>query len=130
MKRIIAWVILILLLLLPAPFAQDDGTMLEWPHTTTLLWSVIDTIYIPPRDTTRYYIKEIKQKCDTANGVMLSCSVYNCDCSPFPFVTNCRPDTIWADKVQVWLTPEQLEGLIKQITPRKPGEPMEWIGTY
>ncbi|KKK82808.1 hypothetical protein LCGC14_2799700 [marine sediment metagenome] len=69
-------------------------------------------IWTPKRDTTHYYIKEIKQKCDTTGWLM--CAVYNCNCRGWPHVS-CVDDTVWAEKVQVWLTPTQLKELMRII---------------
>ena len=98
----------LVLLFLAMPVMAGDS--LFWVDTTQL-WP-------PHRDTTRYYIKEIKQKCDTIH----KWSSYDCRkcrvacsaliCTP---QVQCVDDTIWADKVQVWLTPEQLSKLTKLL---------------
>ena len=107
MKRIIAWVILIALLLFSSPYAQDDIDTTVWSQP--LLWSPIDTFRTPQRDTTRVYIKEIKQKCDTT-WVPFS---EPCEGVFYGFrKIKCVNDTIWADKVPVWLTPTELEQLM------------------
>ena len=100
---------------------------------------IIDSVLWSPAkiDTTRYYIKEIKQKCDTTlvriTDNICDSGILRCGCGHYATHTTkikCVDDTVWAEKVQVWLTPEQLKRLIKQITPRKPGEPMELMGTW
>ena len=128
-KTIIAWVILILFLLSSGLYAQDDGLMLEQPLTTNLLWSPIDTLWGYERDTTRCYIKEIKQKCDTTYhrnpriNVLITpnicdSGILHCGCGRYTTYRTeikCQSDTVWADKVQVWLTPEQLKRLMKVV---------------
>ena len=128
--------IALILLLVGLPVAaQDDGTMLEWPiHPLTLLWSPIDTLRTHHRHTTRYYIKEIKQKCDTAfvpiTPNICDSGILNCGCGHYTTYCSakikCVDDTVWADKVQVWLTPDQLEQLFDMIKEREQMLDRKW----
>lgn len=55
-------------------------------------------------DTTKEYIEEIREVCDTTFK-------YNRRClCMFDHIT-CHTDTIWGDKVQVWLTPREIKYL-------------------
>lgn len=110
-----------------------------WGQSPIPLWTPINTLWGLERDTTRYYIKEIKQKCDTVHqwvshdcrrsnmnrlnrfGCRPACSALVC----VPKIT-CVDDTVWAEKVQVWLTPEQLEQLTEIIKERKARLDKEW----
>lgn len=78
-------------------------------------------IGLPPQlDTTHHYIKEIKQKCDTiyeAMGGHDCTECPKCGIPPITFWSNtkCVDDTTWAHKIQIWLTPTELEQLMKLI---------------
>ena len=110
--------VLILLFLAMPVMAQDDGTMLEWTTVDSLHWTGLWSPLPLERDTTRYYIKEIKQKCDTIHKwsshdcrkCRVACSALIC--TPR---TECVDDTTWAPKMQIWLTPIELEQLMKLI---------------
>ena len=85
-------------------------------------WAPLDTLWSVPRDTTRNYIKEIKQKCDTTlvriTDNICDSGILRCGCGHYATHTTkikCVDDTVWAEKVQVWLTPEQLKELMRII---------------
>ena len=105
----------LVLLFLAMPVMAGDS--LFWVDTTQL-WP-------PHRDTTRYYIKEIKQKCDTTlKLVSHNCSEYGLACLLYRYAKDieCVDDTVWAEKVQVWLTPNQLKILMGKIREREQWE--------
>jgi hypothetical protein len=68
-----------------------------------------------PKDTARWYIKAIGEKCDSTYKKIYAPTPEN----PLFFqqvyerTITCKTDTTWAEKVQVWLRPEQLEKLIQ-----------------
>ena len=108
-KTIIAWVILILFLLSPGLYAQHA------------MWSSMDTT-ASQRDTTRYYVFDVKErtKCDTST-VTLPCpdpsyaaQGVSCLLLHYKTVVECN-DTTWAPKIQIWLTPIELEQLMELI---------------
>ena len=99
----------LILLFLAIPVSAQTGLADAWVQHGDII------VYEPHgKDTTRYYIKEIKQKCDTAD-IAIGCLVYRCDFCSIKLSITCVDDTIWADKVQVWLTPIQLEELMRII---------------
>ena len=82
------------------------------------LWSSVGT----SRDTTRYYVFDVKErtKCDTFT-VTLPCpdpsyAAQGMSCLQYHYrtVIECD-DTTWAPKIQIWLTPIELEQLMKLI---------------
>jgi hypothetical protein len=99
-----------------------DTILHEQPNHDTILYDdiadtfwTIDTmpvlqlggLYIEAtHDTIKEYMK-IGKICDTT---WITCAVYGCSCTR-PFQITCHTDTIWADKVQVWLTPKEIEYL-------------------
>ena len=75
-----------------------------------------------PKDTTRYYVFDVKErtKCDTST-VTLPCpdpsyaaQGMSCLLLHYKTVVECN-DTTWAPKIQIWLTPIELEQLMKLI---------------
>ena len=71
------------------------------------------------KDTTRYYVVEIKErtKCDTLT-VLGTCSRVGmgeaqvCAAMHYKTVIVCD-DTTWAPKIQIWLTPVQIDKLME-----------------
>lgn len=90
-----------------------NGNDLVW-GVTSGTW---DTCLSWPRhpDTTRWYIKEIKEKCDTNYiKTFLPADVSGDFYSEiYTRQIKCITDTTWAEKIEVWLQPEQLEKLTK-----------------
>lgn len=70
--------------------------------------SIADMIWgeVPAHDTTKEYIVEIREVCDTVPNyhLCLNCKLYD---------IYCHTDTIWGDKVQVWLTPWKIRVLME-----------------
>ena len=75
-----------------------------------------------PKDTTRWYIKTIGDKCDTAYKKIYvpepppisnqNATIYK---EVYERTITCKTDTTWAEKVQVWLRPEQLDKLMELV---------------
>lgn len=72
-------------------------------------------------DTLKEYVTEINEVCDTLWSKhwvpleeLIDGEQYFRQLPKIDSVV-CRPDSVWADKVQVWLTPEQTEWLLKFI---------------
>lgn len=109
---------ILVLLFLALPISAHDLIIAE---PIGAGWGIMDSIQIwtPKRDTARHYIKEIKQKCDTTyvGGTSMACSQCpKCDCtSDFWWDIECVDDTTWAHKIQIYLTPAQLEELMEMI---------------
>ena len=105
----------LILLFLAMPVSAQTGLADAWVQHGDII------VYEPHgKDTTRYYIKEIKQKCDTTYVAIGGHDCTDCPKCGTPPITfwpdiKCIDDTIWADKVQVWLTPIQLEELMRII---------------
>lgn len=81
------------------------------------IWAsdICDTMWLPKKDTTRWYIKEVKEKCDTSYlktylPANISGDFYS---EIYTREIKCKTDTTWAEKLEVWLRPEQLERLTK-----------------
>ena len=118
--------------------AQDDGTMLGW-DSQHVDWADEDTVWVLdttvangtgfgrffitiPKDTTRYYVFDVKErtKCDTFT-VTFPCPDpsyaergMSCLMLHQKTVVECN-DTTWAPKIQIWLTPIELEQLMELI---------------
>ncbi len=116
----------------------EDGVVREVDSTQIAdavwrpLWSAVTAIgLLPKHDTTRNYIKEIKQKCDTvyeAIGGHDCTKCPKCGTPPITFFADitCIDDTVWAPKVQVWLTPERLDELLDIIKEREQVLDRKW----
>src|SRR3990172_227004 len=101
---------ILLLLALPVVASAEDKFTVD-AIGATYLWGLDDCH--KPKDTTRWYIKAIGEKCDSTYKKIYAPTPEN----PLFFqqvyerTITCKTDTIWAEKVQVWLRPEQLEKL-------------------
>lgn len=80
-----------------------------------------EPFYEVPRDTTRYYISEIKTRehCDTI-AFPIACPdtsyAYQDGCLVSHYARRIRcDDTLWLKKIQVWLTPVQIEKLMEVV---------------
>lgn len=90
----------------------------------------------PTHDTTREYIVEIKEVCDTTiihetfrrfEKLDKTKSMHDdcvCECER----VTCHTDTIWADKIQVWLTPWQMRVLMEYL--ERPRDTLNWEYHY
>ena len=67
------------------------------------------------RDTTRWYIKAIGEKCDSTYKKIYAPTPENPQFfqQVYERTITCKTDTTWAEKIQVWLRPEQLEKLME-----------------
>jgi hypothetical protein len=70
-----------------------------------------------PKDTTRWYIKAIGEKCDSTYKKIYAPTPENPQFfqQVYERTITCKTDTTWAEKVQVWLRPEQLEKLTELL---------------
>jgi len=119
---------LLILLFLALPIsAQDKG--IKWDEITIgalgvgsivadSMWHIWE---VPIRDSTKWYIKEIKQKCDTiwAPYDCPHCTKRNngfmCDVAFYERAVTCIDDTIWVKKIQIYLTPTELKQLMELL---------------
>ena len=91
----------------------------DWGDWTDGIWQ--DRSCHKPKDTTRWYIKTIGDKCDTVYKLVYT-RIPNPDEKPnedaplyrqvYERTITCKTDTTWAEKVQAWLRPEQLEWIV------------------
>lgn len=103
-KMIKLTIILLILLLLPVSARVDDE--LIWDTCDSLTWVddiVIDSVIIY-HDTLREYVVEIKETCDTIFYEWVEILRSGKLVLKHLDSLVCTTDTIWADKVQVWLT--------------------------
>lgn len=68
------------------------------------------------KDTTLWYIKEIKEKCDTTFLKAYQPSAPDLYKLEYTREIKCRIDTTWAEKVVVRLRPEELSKLMKILS--------------
>ena len=109
MKRFVLFVIMAIMAL---------PVLSQPPHPA--VFGLIQDYFI--KDTTRYYVVEIKERteCDTFR-VSAPCWDERyaergeaCSVSHFKRIIKCD-DTVWAAKIQVWLTPAQIEKLLEVL---------------
>lgn len=113
--------IFVVLLFLALPVAAQDTWVvdtLQWDAnlitTATIATSIWDEIPPKEKDTTRWYIETIGEKCDTAYKKIWLPTQTDGLYEPFyERGIKCKIDTIWAEKIQVWLTPVQLNELME-----------------
>ncbi len=113
--------ILLVLMLCGATVVADCGK--DSVHYYNYIGATYTIGLLPKHDTTRNYIKEIKQKCNTTFVPIISnicdSGILRCGCGQYTTTytakIECVNDTVWTEKVQVWLTPEQLKELMRII---------------
>ena len=114
--------IFVVLLFLALPVtAQDIWTVdtLQWDAISANVidavgWSNLPALRSEEKDTTRWYIETIGEKCDMAYKKIWLPTQTDGLYEPFyERGIKCKIDTIWAEKIQVWLTPVQLNELME-----------------
>ena len=143
MKKLLTLTILLLLPVLVSAdvfdITSNSDTLIrdtsDWDFLNDIIWDdvtrgIVDTCtWSPPeRDTTRWYIKAIREMCDTLYYETYEpAGIPDHDYYSRIYVREikCKADTAWGEKIQVWLTPEQLERFLGIVTPRKNGQSIE-----
>ncbi len=109
---------LLILLFLALPISAGDWTDIDVDTTWTYPYFRND---YTPKDTVRYYVFDVKErtKCDTFM-IQIPCPGYNYGDGAMCAVLHSRTiiecdDTTWAPKIQIYLTPTELEQLMKLL---------------